>query len=373
VVAVYGNYDGKDGSSTLQFDLYIGVDRWTTVRADSAETYEALFMAWASWTPVCLVDIDRGTPFVSTVELRTLGSDLYPDITANESMCLVYRVNMGLNMTLFGYPNDTYDRYWRRMPFGPPLKNISTLSPIKEHYNFDVPSPVMQTAMETTSNKTVLNVINMLDKESTHEYKLYLHFADFQNSQLRQFNVCINDQPPFQFSPSYLAADAVSNVHGWYNAKDGVYTVDLVPTAASNLPPMLNAYELYIRIPHVNPKTFPSDFDAIMAIKLEYGIKKNWMGDPCFPTELGWEGVKCINASDSTKRIISLDLSNSNLHGVISKNFTLLTTLKYLNLSGNQLDGPIPEGLCKNEKDSFVFSLDSNRDICNPSTPRKKS
>lgn len=117
----------------------------------------------------------------------------------------------------------------------------------------------MQTAMETTSNKTVLNVINMLDKESTHEYKLYLHFADFQNSQLRQFNVCINDQPPFQFSPSYLAADAVSNVHGWYNAKDGVYTVDLVPTAASNLPPMLNAYELYIRIHHVNPKTFPSD------------------------------------------------------------------------------------------------------------------
>jgi hypothetical protein len=51
---------------------------------------------------------------------------------------------------------------------------------------------------------------------------------------------------------------------------------------------------------------FPLLVDAIMAIKLEYGIKKNWMGDPCFPTELGWEGVKCINASDSTKRIISL-------------------------------------------------------------------
>nr|BAD28487.1 leucine-rich repeat protein kinase-like [Oryza sativa Japonica Group]BAD28565.1 leucine-rich repeat protein kinase-like [Oryza sativa Japonica Group] len=28
--------------------------------------------------------------------------------------------------------------------------------------------------------------------------------------------------------------------------------------------------------------------DTIMAIKIEYGIKKNWMGDPCFPTEFAW-------------------------------------------------------------------------------------
>lgn len=56
---------------------------------------------------------------------------------------------------------------------------------------------------------------------------------------------------------------------------------------------------------------YPSFFfsmlvDTIMAIKFEYGIKKDWTGDPCFPVEPGWDGVKCSNAIDNTMRIISL-------------------------------------------------------------------
>uniref|UniRef100_A0A0D9XCR8 Protein kinase domain-containing protein n=1 Tax=Leersia perrieri TaxID=77586 RepID=A0A0D9XCR8_9ORYZ len=63
--------------------------------------------------------------------------------------------------------------------------------------------------------------------------------------------------------------------------------------------------------------------DIIMSIKLEYGIRKDWTGDPCFPA--AWEGAKCSNSSGNTRRIISLDLSYSNLHGAISNNFTLFT------------------------------------------------
>lgn len=43
-----------------------------------------------------------------------------------------------------------------------------------------------------------------------------------------------------------------------------------------------------------------------MAIKFEYGIKKNWMGDPCFPAQFAWDGVKCKNTSDNVPRIISM-------------------------------------------------------------------
>ncbi|TVU09252.1 hypothetical protein EJB05_42707, partial [Eragrostis curvula] len=82
-----------------------------------------------------------------------------------------------------------------------------------------------------------------------------------------------------------------------------------------------------------------------MAIKFEYGVKKNWMGDPCFPSIYAWDGVKCRNASDNTIRIISLDLSNSSLRGAISKNFTLLTALENLDLSYNNLSGSIPDSL----------------------------
>ncbi|KAM0895653.1 hypothetical protein ACQ4PT_023702 [Festuca glaucescens] len=92
-----------------------------------------------------------------------------------------------------------------------------------------------------------------------------------------------------------------------------------------------------------------------MAIKLEYGIKKNWMGDPCFPPKYTWNGVKCSNLTDNTTRIISLDLSNSNLNGSVSVNFTLLTELQFLDLSGNSMNGSIPHNLCKKNAEPLVF------------------
>lgn len=53
-------------------------------------------------------------------------------------------------------------------------------------------------------------------------------------------------------------------------------------------------------------RTFSAQVDAIMAIKFEYGVKKNWMGDPCFPTIYAWNGVKCSNTGGNTTRIKSL-------------------------------------------------------------------
>lgn len=104
--------------------------------------------------------------------------------------------------------------------------------------------------------------------------------------------------------------------------------------------------------------------DAIMAIKHEYGIRKNWMGDPCYPSNSVWDGVECTNpGDDKTMRIISLDLSNSELQGQISYNFTLFSALKYLNLSCNQLTGTIPDYLRKSNG-SIVFSYESDGDMC---------
>jgi hypothetical protein len=48
-----------------------------------------------------------------------------------------------------------------------------------------------------------------------------------------------------------------------------------------------------------------------MAIKFEYGVKKNWTGDPCFPTIYAWDGVECSNTSGKTTRITSLWVSKS--------------------------------------------------------------
>uniref|UniRef100_A0A0D9XCV2 Malectin-like domain-containing protein n=1 Tax=Leersia perrieri TaxID=77586 RepID=A0A0D9XCV2_9ORYZ len=87
VIAFYGNYDGKNSSSALQYDLYLGVNYWITVTAViGSEVYEAIFVAWASWAPVCLINTGGGTPFISTVELRPLADGIYQEVMANQSM-----------------------------------------------------------------------------------------------------------------------------------------------------------------------------------------------------------------------------------------------------------------------------------------------
>ncbi|KAL5206173.1 hypothetical protein ABZP36_034382 [Zizania latifolia] len=95
VVLFYGNYDGKNSSSMmLRFDLHLGVNRWTTVKNADNEAYEAVFIAWASWAPVCLVKTGDATPFVNVVELRPLTDALYPTVMANQSMGRHRRRNM---------------------------------------------------------------------------------------------------------------------------------------------------------------------------------------------------------------------------------------------------------------------------------------
>ncbi|KAM0895651.1 hypothetical protein ACQ4PT_023701 [Festuca glaucescens] len=93
----HGNYDN---TSSVQFDIHLGSNFWDTVTL-SGPTHdwasEAVFVAWASWVPVCLVNTGTGTPFVSTVELRPLQASLYPDVTINQSISTYQRINTGAN------------------------------------------------------------------------------------------------------------------------------------------------------------------------------------------------------------------------------------------------------------------------------------
>ncbi|KAB8110207.1 hypothetical protein EE612_047244, partial [Oryza sativa] len=351
-----------------QFDLHLGANYWDTVHDDGTEVYEALFMAWASWAPVCLVNTGQGTPYASAIELRPLGSEIYPAVMANQSLRLSSRQRMGqINSSVTRFPDDQHDRYWWTTPTNPMWANLSTTSDIQEESSlFGVPSAILQKAVTVVGNGTMLNVT--WEDRLFIEFMVFLHFADFQDSKIRQFNVYFNNDSPLLYTPLYLAADYVYSVV-WYSSTNGKFNITLVATAKSLLPPMLNAYEIYTLIAHSTPTTFSKDFDVIMAIKFEYGIKKNWMGDPCSPSQFAWDGVICRNTSDNIPRIISLDLSNSNLHGVISNNFTLLTALENLNLTGNQLDGTIPDSLCKLNAGSFIFSYNSDQDVCNKTSP----
>lgn len=98
---LYGNYDGKQMaqiSTPLQFDLYIDVGFWRRVNitnASSEYAYEVITVAVRDFIWVCLVNINVGTPFISTLELRPLKSYLYPYASQNQSNAILFRLNYG--------------------------------------------------------------------------------------------------------------------------------------------------------------------------------------------------------------------------------------------------------------------------------------
>ncbi|KAK3149850.1 hypothetical protein QOZ80_3AG0223870 [Eleusine coracana subsp. coracana] len=268
----YGNYDGKNSSSSIEFDLHLGPDYWETATPD--HTYEALFVAWAAWTPVCLVNAGRGTPFVSSVELRPLGA-LYPPVSPDLSLSLWSRQSLGPNVVFTRYPDDTYDRYWWSMEKIYPLwANLSTMGSVQPDPDFMQPLTVLQTAVAAGGNDTILTITWQENKRSD-SFMVFLHFADFQNTQLRQFGIYLNgnrlgasNKP---HNPTFMAASCV--YASMYRANDGSYNITLAATSMSMLPPMLNALEVYTIIANDSPITFPNDCKDGVAETLNWGTR----------------------------------------------------------------------------------------------------
>lgn len=93
----YGNYDGKN--SFPIFDLYIGVNFWTTVKLDENSSYltEIITVSQRDLIQVCLANTGKGTPFISTLELRPLLDFMYPFANASQSLAIQERWNYGGN------------------------------------------------------------------------------------------------------------------------------------------------------------------------------------------------------------------------------------------------------------------------------------
>uniref|UniRef100_A0A0E0ER72 Protein kinase domain-containing protein n=1 Tax=Oryza meridionalis TaxID=40149 RepID=A0A0E0ER72_9ORYZ len=253
---LYGNYDNKN-SQTLEFNLTIGANHWDTVNLNTSsdnngyKAYEAIFAAWASWAPLCLVNTDGGTPFVSTVELRPLGSLPYPVAMGYQSLSLYRRWNMAPSHDdIIRYPDDVYDRYWYPLETNsdPSYSKIDSDSSIPDSATFAVPSAVLGTAFVPASNNTALIFIPS-EARSQENLMVFLHYADFQNGKLRQFDAYINDWQFGTFIPTYLTG--VSNFSArWTLANEDGFNLTLAANPESELPPMINAVEVYCLISH---------------------------------------------------------------------------------------------------------------------------
>ncbi|WVZ99324.1 hypothetical protein U9M48_044645, partial [Paspalum notatum var. saurae] len=167
------------------------------------------------------------------------------------------------------------------------------------------------------------------------------------------------------------------------------YNVSLNATVNPTLPPIINTVEVLSVISTANVGTDAKNVSAVAGIKANYQLKK-WMGDPCVPKTLAWEGLICSYDISGPPRITTVNLSYSGLSGAISLYFSKLTKIQYLDLShnnltgsvpdvlsqlpslkvidltGNQLNGSIPSGLLRRIEDGSInLRYGDNPNLCN--------
>ncbi|VVA99585.1 unnamed protein product [Arabis nemorensis] len=344
---MYGNYDNL--GKAPEFDLYLGVNLWDSVTIDNATTIvtkEIIHTLRSDHVHVCLVDKDRGIPFLSVLELRLLKSDTYE--TPYDSMMLFKRWDLGgLGNLPIRYKDDVFDRIWIPLRF-PKYKIFNASLTIDSNNNngFQPARSVMNTATSPEDlSQDIILYWEPLDP--TWKYYVYMHFAEvveLPSNETREFTVLLNKKSINMsvFSPRYLYTDTLFV----QNPVSGPKLEFLLKrTAKSTLPPIINAIETYRVNEFLQSPTDQQDVHSIMMIKSNYRVKKNWLGDPCAPGRYPWKDINCSYVGNEPPRIVSVNLSLSGLAGEIDPTFSNLTSIQKLDLSNNNLTGKVPNFL----------------------------
>lgn len=65
--------------------------------------------------------------------------------------------------------------------------------------------------------------------------------------------------------------------------------------------------------------------DAIMRIKSTYGVKKNWLGDPCAPLNYPWKDLNCSYVDNESPIIVSVYEISTNVYLCFLLSFSVLS------------------------------------------------
>ncbi|KDO40731.1 hypothetical protein CISIN_1g0049352mg, partial [Citrus sinensis] len=258
------------------------------------------------------------------------------------------------------YPDDIYDRIWlpNSLPNSEP---INTTSDIISMNDYQGPSTVMQTAVIPTNGSNSLQ-LSWEPNDPKFLYYAYLYFSEFENvqanNQTREIIIYINGIDWFgPFSPLHFAANTIYSTWPILTAEKIEFSINT--TESSTLPPILNAYEIYRAKEFLQFLT--NQQDAYL-----------------------WQGLNCSYPEYDPPRITSLNLSSSGIAGDIAPYISTLTSIQILDLSNNNLTGPVPDflsqlpfltelnlkgtipnGLIEKQKNGLLsLSVEGNPDLC---------
>ncbi|KAK4836912.1 hypothetical protein QYF36_001282 [Acer negundo] len=259
---------------------------------------------------VCLVNTGFGVPYISVLELRPLDNSIY--LLKDGALTILYRYDVGAEKgRITRYPVDVYDRSWS----SPDPTSFSHWIPI---------------STESTINS------NKIEKlKDGQKRKLRIDLSSTESGLIVTEPITLEYLKPMITNSTDLPPISCTGLQ-----------FSIYATGGPDLPPILNAVEIFMFVGLPLSPTNLNDVKAIKDIKKIYNITRNWQGDPCLPSSFSWEGLNCSN--HSTPRIISLNLSSSELTGKqIATSVSNLESIMFLDLSYNNLTGPLPEFLAQ--------------------------
>ncbi|XP_074561940.1 putative LRR receptor-like serine/threonine-protein kinase At1g51810, partial [Curcuma longa] len=152
------------------------------------------------------------------------------------------------------YPADPFDRWWPPTPSisSPLLDDVSTNSTVRNlpQDSFEVPSVVMQTAVTPVNSSSIVIQWHSALGGDVNQFFPILHISEILDlsgtNQSRQFNICVNGLQWVgdTMSPVYLNSAAVYSLVPLPSSP--TYNISLEALSNSTLPPILNAFELYM-------------------------------------------------------------------------------------------------------------------------------
>ncbi|CAM6108557.1 unnamed protein product [Calypogeia fissa] len=342
---------------TLGFALKPG---WSSI--DDTRYADALIFIDDNAAMACFHSTGHGNPAVVTLEIMQLYENAYDQGFGpqNHKFLLIATARVSCGATKPAYGTDLGadpwggDRYWSQdvvyIYEGISVSSLSTLVPIRNTNippNF-YPEKIYQGATITTGAGTVSYAFPI---EPSQNYSIWLHFAEIDTSITaagqRVFNVLYNDRMLYQNVDIWTlagGANAAVVLNQTVLVDGKTLTLTFEPVQGDILVSAIEVYQIMER----ELPTQTQEVWALQAMKPNLGIppRMGWIGDPCVPQQHPWDGIDCRN--DNVQQLWLIDglvAEFEGLKGVLTDDFSALTSIDHINLKNNFLQGPIPASL----------------------------